>query len=135
MMSFRDNRVSRHDLRLFGIGLGLFLGMIGTVIVWRGYAAGQGFWLLGVCVVALFWRDNSWTRTLYVIWMRVGGILARIVVTIMLFFLYLLLLTPIAMITRLAKKNFLSLGYGVERDSFWEECSRDCNSKELERQS
>lgn len=111
--------VSRRELRQFGLGLGLLLGMVGGILFWKGHAVGPLMILVGLFMALAFWFDLPGVRTFYVGWMRMGLLLSHVMINVMLILLYVLVLVPISWLARLFGQTFLDKGFGHEQSSYW----------------
>ena len=110
---------TRRELTQFGCGLGLLLGATGGVLLWRGHTLGGALLISGLIVAAACWRQWPGTRALYAGWMRFAGIMARVVTTVLLTALFLLVLTPTALLAKVVGKRFLELGFREQCGSYW----------------
>jgi len=126
--------VSRRELRQFGLGLGVLLALIGSLLFWNGNLLGLVFIPAGVLAAVAFWCDWPGIRTFYAAWMKLAGIMARIMTTLLLTVMFLLVLTPIALLGRLCGQKFVDRGFRSECESYWE--SRiGCDRRSSEKQS
>lgn len=109
---------TRRELRQFGCGMGLLFGLVGGALYWQG-RSGAGLFLAAALTGIAFWFAWPGTRPLYQVWMCIATGLGRVVTTILLTLVYLLLLTPLALLARCLGKRFLSLSPQAEILSYW----------------
>lgn len=136
MMTVNPNlAVSRRELRQFGLGLALLGGLVGGVLLWKGQAAGAGVLLLAELAGLAFWQVWPGVRSVYAGWMKLAAVMARIMTTLLLTLLYLLVLTPIALLGRAFGQRFVERGFRETRDSYWEPRAESDDRRSCERQS
>lgn len=135
MTSTSKKDVPRRELRQFGIGLGLLFGLIGGLMLWKENAAGAVLVLGGLILALAFWWDVPGVRAFYAGWMKLAGALSRIMTTVLLTLLYVLVLTPIALLARLFGQRFVARGFREECDSYWESHSGSKDRRSSEKQS
>lgn len=127
---------TRRELRQFGCGLGILLGLFGSLHIWQGLAMGGWLLLAGAAVASAFWRQWPGTRGLYIGWMRAAAVWGRLLTTLLLALLYLVVLTPTALLARGMGKRFLSVAPEPGRTSYWTARDRQANEPvACERQS
>jgi len=135
MKEINKETLSRSELRQFGIGLGLLLVLVGSALLWNGHRFGYVALPVGPLLAVAFWCDWPGMRPFYAGWMKLAGIMARIMTTLLLTLMYLLVLTPIALLGRLCGQKFVVRGFREECDSYWEPCSRSTDRRSCEKQS
>lgn len=120
MKAIDKETLSRRELRQFGIGLALLLVLVGSALLWSGQRFGYVVLPVGPLLAVAFWCDWPGMRAFYAGWMKLAGIMARVMTTLLLTLMYLLVLTPIALLGRLCGQKFVERGFREERDSYWE---------------
>jgi hypothetical protein len=108
------------EYRTFGFALGVILGLLAAVWVWRGHhrlAAAAG--TLGGVAVVLAAVAPSALRGVHRLFLRVGHVLGWVNTHLILILIYYLLFTPVALVLRLLGKKPLALGYDPATKSYW----------------
>lgn len=108
----------RKELKKFGIILGVFLGLLGLFLLWRGKSAiyililSGVFFLFGLFLPFLL-------KPIYKIWMAIAFMLGWVVTRLILTISYYFLITPIGLLGRLFGKKFLDLQFKKDVKSYW----------------
>ena len=108
--------------RAFGYTVGAILMIIGTAkAVFAGLATPVSFLLLGIGAVLLVLGFVAPKRLsmLNRVWLRIGALLAMVVNPIVLMLLFLLVVTPMALLMRLLGKRPLRLAPDPNAASYW----------------
>lgn len=129
------NTVSRRELRQFGVGLGLLFGLVGGALLWNGHLPGYMILLAGPLMVVAFWFEWPGMRAFYAAWMKLAAVMSRIMTTVLLTLMYLLVLTPIALLGRLCGQKFVARGFDKECDSYWQPRTSSNDRASCEKQS
>lgn len=119
MMRDTDHQVTVRELRQFGCGLGILLLVIGSVLLWRGNLLGALVLCAALAVAHVFWWQWRGTRRVYSHWMAAARCLSRVMTRVILFVLYFVVLTPLALLARLCGKRFIDMHGDKGRDSYW----------------
>lgn len=135
MKELNKETVSRRELCQFGIGLSLLFCLVGGALLWHGYLFGSVVLLPAVVLAVAFWRDWPGVRLLYVGWMKVAMVMARIMTTLLLTLMYLLVLTPIALLGRVCGQQFLERGFREKGGSYWIQRVKPWSRNSCEKQS
>lgn len=113
------------DLRRFGITMAIMLAVIAGFCSWqRGWAGPVCLGASGLMVLTAVFYPKI-LRPLEWAWMKLARGLGIISTFIILTLTYYLLLTPLGLITRLAGKTGLKLGFDHEASSYWEPAETD----------
>lgn len=132
----RELKTDRSDLKKFGLLVGGVFTLLGAWFFFRKkpfylYALVPGaiLMLLGVLVPHLL-------RRVYMAWMAMALVLGLIVSTVLLSLLYFLVITPIAILARLAGKDFMARAFPGQTPSYWipRTGNRPVDAKEYEQQ-
>ncbi|MBU0709952.1 MAG: sxtJ [Candidatus Omnitrophica bacterium] len=116
-----NNRLSlgKSDLRKFGFLMGFALCVITGVIflkhqrvAWPNYLISLIFFILAAFFPAVL-------KPVYIIWMKFAHTLGWINTRLILFLVFYLILTPIGIITKLFRIDFLERKISVNRSSYW----------------
>ena len=105
--------------RSFGLTFAAVFAFIGVWIVWKG---GQ-YWFFALGAAALFLLAAlSFPQALHplnVVWMRLGYLLNRVVSPIVMGVIFFGLLTPLATLMRLRRRDVLHRKFDAARKSYW----------------
>ena len=110
---------ARRELRQFGCILALLLGLYGTLLLAKGNQVGITFLASAGLVGAAFWAQWPGTRVFYSLWMRAAGVMGQAMTCLLLTALYLLVLTPIAVLARCCGQRFIDKGFDKTQGSYW----------------
>lgn len=135
MKQVKKETVSRRELRQFGLGLGLLLGLIGSALLWQGRLLGAALLLFGPVLALACWCDRLGMRAFYVAWMKLALVMAKIMTAVFLTLLFVLLLTPIAFLGRLCGQQFIASGFREDCDSYWQARTDSYERHSSEKQS
>jgi len=115
--------VGRKALRSFGGLVGGVLLLIGGYVLWRqGGAPGTAVYVLGGlggALVLLGTLSPAVLRPLYKVWMALALVLGFIMTRVLLSLVYFLLVLPIGLALRLARKDLLDRTLDTEASSYW----------------
>lgn len=128
-------KTSDRDLRKFGLMVGGVFVALGLLFLWRHpnrtpYLVGPG----GVLLIAgaVLPRALKW---IYIVWMSIAFALGFVMAHVILTLLFLLVITPMGLLARLAGKDFLSLKLDRAAKSYWlPHTSKVRNAPDYERQ-
>lgn len=114
--------VSQRKLKNFGLLIGIiFLALAAWIylIVNGSVILSILFTLVGVYLLAGGLLFSSSLKTSYKLWMGLALALGWIMSRVLLTLLFYLVVTPLALMARLFKKEFLDLNYNKKRNSYW----------------
>lgn len=107
------------ELRTFGMTLGIVLGLLGALLLWRNkqifvyfIAASAGFIASGLLVPSLL-------RRLHKAWMALSILMGWFMTRVILILLYYLVITPIGLLKRTVTKDSLQRDADGGRGSYW----------------
>jgi hypothetical protein len=114
----KNIKTSNKDIRSFGITMGIILFIISATLFYYDKSSyqiisyiGGGFIALGVIIPILL-------KPIYILWMTFAVILGWVMTRVVLSLVFYLIITPIALITRLIGKDFLTLK-SKKLKSYW----------------
>ncbi|UCE50229.1 MAG: hypothetical protein JSW47_08700 [Phycisphaerales bacterium] len=117
----KNREPTSQQLKVFGLLLGPFLGLIGVLLFWR-----IGTWTIPVVcwIVALLWAMvyhcvPSIKRTMYVVWMAVMYPIGWLVSHALLVLVYFGWITPVGLLMRLFGYDPMRRRLGREAASNW----------------
>ncbi len=117
---FKTIPSNRKDLKSFGITIGIVLVLISGVIYWKHQRI-SWLWIgLGTALISLGYLFPQLLKPLQKIWMGlavlIGAVMSRVVLSIV----YFLVLTPIAVFTRMGGKVYLDLRFrDKSAETYW----------------
>ncbi|NCO52745.1 MAG: hypothetical protein GW875_11695 [Deltaproteobacteria bacterium] len=135
MKDIKITTVTHRELRQFGSGFGVLFTLIGSVLVWQERLFGMVLIAAGGMIAVTSWCDWPGMRAFYVAWMKLAMVMARIMTSFLLTLMYLLVLTPIALLGRACGKRFVERGFREGADSYWMTRIAAESEKNYERQS
>lgn len=107
------------EARKFAITIGIALGILGGLFLWRGrpyypyfFAASSALILVALAVPA---RLEPFQRG----WMRLGALMGWVTTRVILIALFYALVTPLALVARLLRKDFLDVKFDRAAESYW----------------
>lgn len=112
-------KTTDRDLRKFGLLVGGVFAVLGLLFLWRHKTHYPYFLWPGTVLVlcgAILPRALKWV---YIAWMSIAFVLGFVMAHVILTLLFLLIITPMGLIARLAGKDFLSLKLDHAAKSYW----------------
>ena len=125
MAEFHENLASYDhrdppSIRAFGITFAVIFAIIGLfpVIVQSG---GVRWWcmIISAGFVAVSYLVPDLLKPLNRLWFRLGMVLHRVVNPIVLAFLFVVVITPVALVLRLIGKRLIDRGFDASAESYW----------------
>ena len=115
----RKIKSTREELKKFGITVGIALGVLGAFFLWRErwfyhyfLAASISFIIFGIAIPSILMPvQKAWMAFAIVM----GFLMTRLILSI----LFYLVVTPIALIAKLFRKDFLDIRIDKEAQSYW----------------
>lgn len=124
---------TKKEVREFGIVMGCFFGILGGLLFWRHrpflWAAGASsvFFSLGFLLPAVLKPVQKIWMTLAVL---MGFVMSRVILTVLFF----LVLTPLALISRLTGKKYIDLQFRKPDTTYWNPVENKMEKEYYERQ-
>lgn len=110
---------SKQDLRKFGLTIGIAFIAISVLMVITRKNLSLYFGVLGFLIILLGATIPQILKPLNKIWMTISIILGWFMTRVILIILYYFALTPIGLLSKLLKKDFLDLKIQTEKQSYW----------------
>jgi hypothetical protein len=110
---------SKEDLRKFGYTVGGALIVISGLLFWFGKASYIYFAVPGILLILGGLIVPQLLRPLNKAWMTLAILLGWVMTRVILTILFYLVITPIALIAKLARKDFLNLKIDKQEESYW----------------
>lgn len=117
-----DRGPDRRELRRFGILMAGAFGVLGGILLWRGHSPGPYLLAVAALFAAVGLAAPAALGPVHRGWMAFAERLARITNTVLLTLVFVLVITPAALILRLARRDRLGLRSTAE--SYWVEPDR-----------
>ena len=117
--AIKNIRSEKKDLRSFGLVIGIALGIIGGLLLWKEnpayvwlFGIGGAFVLLGLVVPIVL-------LPLHKVWMLIAGLIGWIMSRLILSVLFYAVLTPMSLVGRLFGKRFVQTRLDRSAGSYW----------------
>ena len=115
---------SKRDLRKFGLTIGIALIVISVLLVISRKNSALYFAVFGLLITLTGLTAPQVLKPLNKIWMAISIILGWFMTRMILTILYYIALTPIGLLSKLFKKDFLDLNIEKEKQSYWQKRER-----------
>ena len=109
----------KKELRQFGITMGIVLGLLGWLLLWREKGYYPYFLMLSVVFLFFGLVLPSLLKPIYKIWMTLALLLGWFMTRVILSVLFFVIVTPIGLLARLGGKDFLDLKFNRNVNSYW----------------
>ncbi len=107
------------DLKKFGITVGLVLGLIGIVLLFKGKASYIYFVISALLLIIPAFIFPKILLPVQKIWMTLAVVLGWVMTRVILSILFYLIVTPIGVISRAFGKQFLDIKLDRSQSSHW----------------
>lgn len=115
----KNIKSGKSDLRKFGITVGIVVGLIGGLLLWKDRGSYPYFLTISVFLIVSGILFPKVLLPLQRVWMTIAVIMGWFMTRVILSILFYLVFTPIGLIARLMGKEFLELKIDKRRDSYW----------------
>ena len=127
----KNIKSEKSDLQKFGITVGVILLIIAGFFFWKEKESFQLFFAIGAILFVAGIAIPVILKPVYWVWMVFANILGSIMTRVILTFLFYLILTPIGLISRLFRKQFLEIKWDKSIiSSYWNYRSNKIFDKE-----
>ena len=109
----------KKELREFGLSVGIVLLVLGGVLVWAGKPSYPYFLGAGSFLVFSGLSFPFVLEPLHKAWMALAHVMGWVMTHVLLSLFYYLVLTPIAVLGRIAGKEFLDRKIHASKDTYW----------------
>ena len=131
----RNIKSGTSELRKFGITIGIVLGLLGGLFLWRERDYYSYFFILSIALLFLGMVLPILLKPIYKIWMSFAIIMGLFMTGVILSVLFYTVFTLIGLIARLFGKQFLDLKMDKSQESYWNlRESKGFKQSEYERQ-
>ena len=110
---------SKKDLRKFGFTVGGALILIGGLLFWVGKATYIYFAVPGILLILCGLIVPQILRPLNKAWMTLAILLGWVMTRVILTIFFYIVITPIGLIAKIARKDFLNLKIDKGEKSYW----------------
>ena len=112
---------SPRELRWFGAIILAFFAILGAVLLWqlRAIAAARVVWGIGIGLAAVFYAARPMRLPLYLAWMHAVAPLGWVISHLALAIVYFAVISPIATVTRVFRRDKLERRFDESADSYW----------------
>ena len=115
----KNLKTTSHDLKKFGFSIGLVLLIIAAYLFWKDKPAFSYLASAGILLILLGKFLPGWLSPIYRVWMAfalvMGFIMTRVILTVVFFGL----ITPMALVAKLLRKDLLSERWNPDAESYW----------------
>ncbi len=109
----------KKELKEFGIVIGIVFSVLGLLFWWQG----KSFYIWTLIISTLFLVTGFLLpillKPIHKIWMTLSLLIGFVMTRIILFVLFYFVLTPISLISRLLRTQYLDLKLEKDKDSYW----------------
>ncbi len=107
------------ELRKFGITVGVFFGLVGGFLLWRGSGHYPVFFILSLILLVPAFLKPSLLKPVQKVWMGLALMIGWVMTRVILSILFYLVLTPISLLAKIFGRNFLDLKGKETKESYW----------------
>ena len=115
----KNIKSEKRDLRNFGITVVIILLIISGFLFWKEKESFQIFLAIGITLFLTAIAIPAVLKPVYWIWMIFATILGWIMTRVILSLLFYTIFTPIGLILRFFRKQFLGLRWDKSKESYW----------------
>jgi hypothetical protein len=120
----------RKEWRKFSIGLGIILSIIASVQLLKGHSAYPWLYGAGILVVLSGITAPIIIKPVYILFSYLSVVLGWFSTRVILVLLFFWVVTPIALVMRLAGKKFITAGMDRNLKTYWIERNKNFNEAE-----
>ncbi len=110
---------SKRDWRIFGFGLAVILAIVASVMFFKESQLYYYFYGAAGLVALLAAVLPIVLKPIYILFSYIGAAMGWIMTRVILTILYYLILTPITLISKIVRKQFLQLDFSRKAESYW----------------
>jgi len=115
----KNIKSGKRELRKFGIVVGIVLGLLGVLFLWRGKDTYSYFLILSAAFLILGLAVPILLKPIHKVWMTLAELLGWLMTRVILSVLFYLVVTPIGLLARLSGKDFLDSKFDRNANSYW----------------
>jgi hypothetical protein len=114
-----NKKNEKKEIKKFSITFGIILGILGTVLFFRGREFYFYFLFLSLFFLIVGFFAPTLTKPIYKFFMILATFMNKIMTVILLSIMFYLVITPIGILAKLFGKDFLDLKFDKKADSYW----------------
>ena len=122
--------LSSNNLKKFGRSMCLCLLAIGLILFLKHRPVFKVWWFLGFLFLLSAQMHPAALKPIYKIWMILAFCLGWINTRLILLVVFYLLVTPIGLLARLFRKDFLDIKFNKDARSYWQKREPGAGSKD-----
>jgi membrane-bound ClpP family serine protease len=111
---------SKKDLKKFGLTVGIVLLILGVLLFFRGKNSNVYFGITGIILLFSAFFVPVILKPLNKIWMILAILLGWITTRVILIILFYFAITPISILSKIFKKDFLDRKIDKSKNSYWQ---------------
>lgn len=115
----KDIKSGKKELRQFGITVGIVLGLLGGLFLWREKEGYFYFFILSASLLSLGIVVPILLKPIHKVWMTLAILMGWFMTRVILCILFYLIITPIGLLAKLFGKDFLSRKFDKTAGSYW----------------
>jgi hypothetical protein len=120
----REIKGSKKDLRKFGLTIGIAFVLLALLLFITKKSSFPYFGSLGLLLILIGLAAPVILKPLNKIWMSLAIVLGWIMTRVILIILFYLAVTPIGLLVKLFRKDFLDMKIDKNKDSYWQKRER-----------
>lgn len=115
----RNTKSDKNELRQFGITMGIALGLLGGLLLWRGKDYSPYLLVLSIVFLFIGLVLPVLLKPIHKTWMTLATLMGWFMTRVIIIILFYLLVTPIGLMARLCGKTFLDTKFERNVNSYW----------------
>lgn len=120
IIEIKNIKETKKDLMKFGVSVGVVLLVISALLFWNEKNSYLYFGIIGILLTILGIFYPALLRPINKVWMSFAIVLGWVMTRVILIILFYIVLTPIGIIAKIFRKNFLELKIDKSINSYWE---------------
>lgn len=116
----KNIKESKKDLRKFGVTVGLVLIIIAFLLYWKQNEIYLYFGWIGLSLTFAGLAVPNLLKPINKIWMTFAILMGWVMTRVILIILFFVILTPIGILSKIFRKDFLKLKKDELKESYWE---------------
>ena len=125
----------RKELRNFGFTIGIALGLLGGLFLWRGKPYYPYCFIIAAVFLLLGFALPTVLKPFQKLWMTISILMGWLMTRVILIILFYGILTPVGLIARFCGKDFLDKKVNKNAKSYWiPRTTAECDKKSYENQ-